>query len=118
MNPVNNSDIREHRAQGASTIPDAVDLAAEQSPVLELRGISCAYEPNRPAVEQITFTVHQGEILCLLGPSGCGKTTILRAIAGFEQVTDGSISLSGRLVSSREVRGPTEQRRIGMGLQE
>ena len=61
MNPVNNSDIREHRAQGASTMPDAMDLADEQSPVLELRGISCAYEPNRPAVEQITLTVQQGD---------------------------------------------------------
>ena len=118
MNPVNNSDIGEHQAQGASTMPDAMDLAAGQSPVLELRGISCAYEPNRPAVEQITLTVHQGEILCLLGPSGCGKTTILRAIAGFERITDGSISLSGRLVSSRDVMVPTEQRHIGMVFQE
>ncbi len=88
------------------------------SAVLELRDVSCAYEPTRPAVEDITFTVQQGEILCLLGPSGCGKTTILRAIAGFERLTRGSITLSGRLVSSRDTMVPTEQRHIGMVFQE
>jgi iron(III) transport system ATP-binding protein len=60
----------------------------------------------------------EGEILCLLGPSGCGKTTILRAIAGFERVIEGTIILSGRLVSSANILIPTEQRRIGMVFQE
>ncbi|MBS0171244.1 MAG: ABC transporter ATP-binding protein [Nitrospira sp.] len=86
--------------------------------MLELREVSCAYEPTQPAVEAITFNVHQGEILCLLGPSGCGKTTILRAIAGFERLTRGSITLSGRLVSSSDTMVPTEQRHIGMVFQE
>lgn len=89
-----------------------------QSPVLDLRDITCAYEPTRPAVEHITFRVHQGEILCLLGPSGCGKTTILRAIAGFERVLAGSIALSGQLVSSSDTLIPTELRHIGMVFQE
>ncbi|MBS0163541.1 MAG: ABC transporter ATP-binding protein, partial [Nitrospira sp.] len=97
---------------------NALDTPTERSAVLELRDVSCAYEPTRPAVEGITFTVHEGEILCLLGPSGCGKTTILRAIAGFERVTAGSIALSGQLVSSRNTMIPTEQRHIGMVFQE
>ncbi len=118
MNPLNGSDIHEREAKTVVTAPDTMDITAARTPVLELRDVSCAYERNRPAVEHITLTVHQGEILCLLGPSGCGKTTILRAIAGFERVIAGSIALSGQLVSSNDVMVPTEQRRIGMVFQE
>lgn len=118
MSPVNESVTGEHDTTSGGMVQNALTTTAERSAVLELRNISCAYEPTRPAIEGITFTVHQGEILCLLGPSGCGKTTILRAIAGFERVTAGSIALSGRLVSSRDTMIPTEQRHIGMVFQE
>jgi iron(III) transport system ATP-binding protein len=94
------------------------DLYTPASPILELRAVSCAYEPSRPAVRDISFSAREGEILCLLGPSGCGKTTILRAIAGFEPVRSGEIFLSGRLVSSSSDTIPTEERRIGMVFQE
>lgn len=115
---MNSSDTHAQSGKTTATALEAMDIAAECSSVLELREVSCAYEPKRPAVEHITFTVHQGEILCLLGPSGCGKTTILRAIAGFERVTAGSIVLSGQLVSSQDVMVPTEERQIGMVFQE
>ena len=88
------------------------------NPVLELHGVSCAYEAAHPAVSGISFSVRHGEVLCLLGPSGCGKTTILRAIAGFEPVTEGSITLSGQVVSSPYVLVPAEQRHVGMVFQE
>ena len=94
------------------------DLYTPASPILELRAVSCAYEPSRPAVCNISFSAQEGEILCLLGPSGCGKTTILRAIAGFEPVQSGEIFLSGRLVSSSSDTIPTEERHIGMVFQE
>jgi len=84
------------------------DLYRPASSVLELRGISCAYDVGRPAVRDIAFAAHEGEILCLLGPSGCGKTTILRAIAGFEPVRAGQVFLSGQLVSSPNHMVPTE----------
>lgn len=118
MNRVQESEPDKQPCRASAPAPTTEDLTVSRSPVLELREISCAYERTRPAVEQITLTVHQGEILCLLGPSGCGKTTILRAIAGFERVIAGSIALSGQLVSSRDTMVPTEQRRIGMVFQE
>ena len=94
------------------------DLFTPASSVLELRGVSCAYETGRHAVQDISFTAREGEILCLLGPSGCGKTTILRAIAGFEPVRSGQLFLSGQLVSSPDVMTPTENRCVGMVFQE
>lgn len=94
------------------------NLYSPASSILELRSVSCAYEANRPAVRDISFSASEGEILCLLGPSGCGKTTILRAIAGFEPVRSGEIFLSGRLVSSSSGTVPTEARHVGMVFQE
>jgi multiple sugar transport system ATP-binding protein len=48
------------------------------------------------AVKSLDLAVKPGEITALLGSSGCGKTSTLRMIAGFEDVTSGSISLDGR----------------------
>lgn len=95
-----------------------VNLYTPASSILELRSVSCAYDPRRPAIRDISFSAREGEILCLLGPSGCGKTTVLRAIAGFEPVRSGEIFLSGRLVSSSSETVPTEERRVGMVFQE
>ena len=47
------------------------------------------------AVDNVTLTIGQGEIFCLLGGSGCGKTTLLRMLAGFETPTAGSIFIDG-----------------------
>ncbi|MCS6897746.1 MAG: ABC transporter ATP-binding protein [Nitrospira sp.] len=95
-----------------------LDQRTLTSPILELQSVSCAYDSVHPAVCDISFSVQEGELLCLLGPSGCGKTTVLRAIAGFEPVRSGEILLSGRVVSSPTQTVPTEERRVGMVFQE
>lgn len=97
---------------------DHVHQYRPTSSILELRSVSCAYHPSRPAIKDISFSIREGEILCLLGPSGCGKTTVLRAIAGFEPVRSGQIVLSDRLISSSTETVPTEERRVGMVFQE
>jgi spermidine/putrescine transport system ATP-binding protein len=47
------------------------------------------------AVDELTLDIYEGEFFSLLGPSGCGKTTTLRMIAGFEEPTEGGISVDG-----------------------
>ncbi|HWR21087.1 MAG TPA: ABC transporter ATP-binding protein, partial [Verrucomicrobiae bacterium] len=71
-----------------------------------------------PAVEEISFSVEQGEILVLLGPSGCGKTTTLRLIAGFEAPDGGRIEIGGRTVAHSTIFLPPEQRGVGMVFQD
>ncbi len=88
------------------------------SPILEIQDLVCGYSPNVPMVKGISLSLDPGQILCLLGPSGCGKTTTLRAIAGFEKVTSGTIRLEGHILSSPSVHVPPEKRRIGMVFQE
>ena len=50
-------------------------------------------------LDQVSLRVHSGEFVTLLGPSGCGKTTLLRLIAGLDEVDSGRISISGNEVT-------------------
>jgi iron(III) transport system ATP-binding protein len=71
------------------------------------------------AVDGVSLTVEQGEHVTLLGPSGCGKTTTLRAIAGLEEPSGGTIRIAGATVySAAEGRNvPAEKRGISMVFQ-
>ena len=71
------------------------------------------------AVDGVSFTVARGEHVTLLGPSGCGKTTTLRAIAGLETPSGGSIRIGGQAVYSAAERRnvPAEKRGISMVFQ-
>lgn len=66
--------------------------------VVELRGIFKSIHGNE-ILHDINLEVREGEFLTLLGPSGCGKTTLLRLISGFEDPTQGTISIDGHDVS-------------------
>ena len=84
---------------------------------LELEGIVQRYGAHT-VVDGVSFRVESGSIACLLGPSACGKTTLLRCIAGFEDIAAGEIRVQGRTVSSAGRRLPPEQRQIGMVFQD
>src|SRR3546814_6713581 len=66
------------------------------------------------ALNGVSVSVERGEFFTLLGPSGCGKTTLLRAIAGFNDLSSGDITLDGS--NLRAV--PPHQRDIGMVFQD
>jgi ABC-type sugar transport system ATPase subunit len=54
------------------------------------------------AVNNVSLTIGDGEFMVLVGPSGCGKTTILRMIAGLDEVTDGEITIGDRVVTDEK----------------
>jgi multiple sugar transport system ATP-binding protein len=57
------------------------------------------YDNGFHAVKDLTLDIHDGEFLVLVGPSGCGKTTALRMVAGLEDISDGTLSIGGRVVN-------------------
>ena len=57
------------------------------------------YENGVHAVHDLSLEVHDGEFLVLVGPSGCGKTTALRMVAGLEEISDGTVTIGGRVVN-------------------
>ena len=71
------------------------------------------------AVDGISLTVHEGELVVLLGPSGCGKTTLLRCVAGLEQPDSGHVSVHGRTLfaDGGRVSVPVEKRQLSMVFQ-
>ncbi len=73
---------------------------------------------SQAAVDKVSLGLAAGDIGVLIGPSGCGKTTLLRAVAGLERASGGSIRLGGEVVSSEQLHMPAEQRRIGMVFQD
>jgi len=70
------------------------------------------------AVDDVSVTIPQGEVHCLMGPSGCGKSTILRLVAGLESLQAGSISLAGRVLADGRVEVPPEARGVGLMFQD
>jgi len=86
-------------------------------PLLKVENIRAGYG-QETVVDALSFHINRGEIVSLLGPSGCGKTTALRAIAGFEPISDGQILIAGNLASAPGVTIPPEQRSIGMVFQD
>ncbi|MBP7580291.1 MAG: ABC transporter ATP-binding protein, partial [Vogesella sp.] len=87
------------------------------SALLELQSVSQRYG-DKAVVNDMSFTLQQGEIACLLGSSGCGKTTVLRCIAGFEPLAGGEIQLAGRRIASVASSVPAHLRQIGMVFQD
>ena len=83
---------------------------------VELKGLTKRFGPAT-AVDNVSLTIGNGNLVCLLGPSGCGKTTTLRLIAGFIEPTEGEIVVGDRVVSSPRRTLPPEQRKMSMIFQ-
>lgn len=67
---------------------------------IHLEQVSKRYPNGVIAVKSVTIAIADGEFLVLVGPSGCGKTTLLRMIAGLEQITTGTVRIGNRVVNN------------------
>jgi len=93
---------------GAPRSPAAASVA--------LDGVGKTYDADGDgdpvrALDDVSFSVADGEFVCLVGPSGCGKTTLFRVVAGLTEATDGRVLLDGT-----EVTAPTTD--MGVVFQE
>jgi multiple sugar transport system ATP-binding protein len=66
---------------------------------ITLRGVTKVFADRTEAVHALDLDVPDGKLVVLVGPSGCGKTTVLRMIAGLEDLTDGTIAIGDRVVN-------------------
>ncbi|WP_158855245.1 ABC transporter ATP-binding protein [Halorhabdus sp. CUG00001] len=89
----------------------------KQEMILALDGVTRRFGPET-AVDDISLTVQDGELLTLLGPSGCGKTTTLRLLAGLDEPDEGTIQVSGETVAGGDTFRPPEKRDVGLVFQE
>jgi multiple sugar transport system ATP-binding protein len=83
-------------------------------PGLELQSVSKVFNEEIRALDDVTCSVGDGELLALVGPSGCGKSTLLRVIAGLEGVSSGTVAIGGRDVT----QAPPAHRDIAMVFQD
>ena len=69
---------------------------------ISLMGLNKVYPNGFHAVHDLSLEVQEGEFMVLVGPSGCGKTTVLRMVAGLEDITSGDLRIGERVVNDIE----------------
>lgn len=85
------------------------------TPLLELNAVSKQFGQHR-VLDEVSLTVHAGEVIVILGPSGCGKSTLLRTLNGLEPIQGGEIRFDGELLDGNTDWQRLRQR-IGMVFQ-
>ena len=74
------------------------------------------YDENT-IIEDLSLTIHEGEVVVIVGPSGCGKSTLLRCINGLEPIQGGSITFRGEPIDGKSKHINEIRQRIGMVFQ-
>ena len=95
--------------------PDAICLPTMQDSI-EFRGVSFAYQPEKPVLRDISFTVNKGECIAIVGPSGAGKSTIISLLLRFYDVGAGVVLVDGHDI--RKVTLASLRSQIGLVTQE
>jgi multiple sugar transport system ATP-binding protein len=67
---------------------------------IDFDSVTKVFGGGRPAVDDLTLHINDGEFMVLVGPSGCGKTTALRMLAGLEEITSGTLKIGGSVVNN------------------
>lgn len=117
MTPATQSRNLHHSPMGPATgrksalmTSDTKDQTAEAPARLVVDRLAKSYgtgDKSKQVIENLTFTVNTGEIVCIVGPSGVGKTTLLKCLAGLQPASMGTVAIDGEPIT-----GPPAQ----MGL--
>ncbi|WP_435157390.1 ABC transporter ATP-binding protein [Haladaptatus sp. DFWS20] len=110
------SNEQQYTKSNVTTTGDSNRADPTPPSVLELGDVSKSYR-SETAVDGISLSVRDGELLTLLGPSGCGKTTTLRLIAGLERPTAGTVRVDDETVADERQFLAPENRDIGLVFQ-
>tara|TARA_B100001057_G_scaffold343451_1_gene344378 strand:- start:1460 stop:2518 length:1059 start_codon:yes stop_codon:yes gene_type:complete len=84
----------------------------------EIKNVNFAIGGQDKVKDVNIYIENEGDIICILGPSGIGKTTMLRTIAGLEQINKGQIILKDKIISSDKIHIEPEKRNIALSFQE
>ena len=84
---------------------------------IRLENVTKSFD-NILIVSNLNMNISCKEFISILGPSGCGKTTILKLIAGLEDIDEGSIYLGNEVVSNKRFTLAPDKRKIGMVFQD
>ncbi len=90
--------------------PGLADGAVVVAPILEIRGVAKRFDATQ-ALEDVSLSLHAGEIHALLGENGAGKSTLIKIITGVHQPDSGQILLGGQPVT---IRSAAEAQRLGV----
>ena len=86
--------------------------------ILEIRNLSHAYDQAGSIIKDFNFSLKKGEIVSILGPSGIGKTTLLRIVAGLEDVMNGEVIIGEKVASKKNFLLPPEKRNLGLVVED
>jgi len=79
-------------------------MVRERMPILEFQNVSKIYNGGSRALTDISFSIDEGEFVCIIGPSGSGKSTILRCINRLVDATQGAIVFDGQDITRADKR--------------
>jgi len=82
--------------------------------MIEFRNVSCAYERGKPVLQDLSFSIGDGEAVGLIGANGAGKTTLMKVLLGL-QAFEGQILVDGTALEKRSL--PEIRRKLGFVLQ-
>lgn len=99
-----------NESNGANGTATGIALESEG---VTVEGVWKKYDNGFVAVEDLSLEIRNGEFLVMVGPSGCGKSTTLRMIAGLEDISEGTMSIGGRVINEL----PPKERDIAMVFQ-
>lgn len=89
----------------------------QPQPLIKLVDVEKRYPGGFHALKGISLDVRPGEVIAIIGPSGCGKSTLLKTINGLEEITAGSITLDGTVISAKNTNWKQVRTQVGMVFQ-